>query len=101
MDAVRCYTDGKPKTWDKYLGPLAGALRSAVNRDTSYTPNRLMLGREVNIPSTLMFTPPHSESFQNREEGEVDRYVRDLVQNMQNTHDIARQKLRSALVNSK
>ncbi|XP_061175912.1 uncharacterized protein LOC133184853 [Saccostrea echinata] len=73
MDAVCCYIDGQPKTWDRFLGPLAGALRSAVNRHTGYTPNRLMLGREVNIPATLMFSPPLSESFQNGEEGEVDR----------------------------
>ncbi|XP_061191094.1 uncharacterized protein K02A2.6-like [Saccostrea echinata] len=96
MDAVRCYIDGQPKTCDRFLGPLAGALRSAVNRHTGYTPNRLMLCREVNIPATLMFFPPPSESFQNGEEGEVDRYVRDLEQNVQSAHDIARKKLKVA-----
>jgi hypothetical protein len=55
-----------------------------------------MLDREVNIPSTLMFAPPLSESFQNGEEVEVDRYVRDLEQKVQTAHDIARQKLKSA-----
>ncbi|XP_062589436.1 uncharacterized protein LOC134251086 [Saccostrea cucullata] len=84
---------GQPKSWDKYLGPLAGALRSAVNRHTGYTPNRLMLGREVYIPATLMFAPPPSTSFQNGEEGEVDRYVRDLEENVQSAQDIARGKL--------
>ena len=64
VDAVRCYVDDQPRSWDKYLSPLAGALRSAVNRNTGFTPNRLMLGREVNIPATLMYKPP--ESFQNR-----------------------------------
>lgn len=92
MDAVRCYIDGQPKTWNKYLGQLAEALRSTVNRHTVYAPNRLVLGREVNIPSTLMFTPPPSESFQNGEEGEVDRYVRDLEKN---AHGIVRQKLKT------
>ena len=96
MDAVRCYVDGQPKSWDKFLGPLAGALRSAVNRHTGYTPNRLMLGREVNIPATLMFAQPPSTSFQNGEEGEVDRYVQDLEENVQSAHDIARKKLKVA-----
>lgn len=54
MDAVHCYIDSQPKTWDKYLGSLTGAFRSAINRHTGYTPNTLMLGREVNVPATLM-----------------------------------------------
>lgn len=47
MDAVHCYIYSQPK----YLGPL-------VNRHTGYTPNRLMLGREVIVPATLMYGPP-------------------------------------------
>lgn len=82
MDAVRCYIDSQPKTWDKYLGPLAGALRSAVNRHTGYTPNRLMLGREVNVPATLIYGPP-PKSFQNGEEDEIDMYVQELEQTVQ------------------
>ncbi|XP_062579474.1 uncharacterized protein LOC134241445, partial [Saccostrea cucullata] len=89
MDAVCCYVDGQPKSYDKYLGPLAGALRSAVNRHTGYTPNRLMLGREVNIPATFIYAPSPSTSFKNREEGEVDRYLQDL--DVQSAHDIAHQ----------
>lgn len=61
MDAVRCYVDNQVKSWDKHLGILAGALRSAVNRHTGYTPNRLMLGREVNSPATLQSRPPPGE----------------------------------------
>lgn len=57
IDAIRCYVDGQPRTWDKYLSPLAGALRSSVNRNTGFTPNKLMLGREVNIPATLCSGP--------------------------------------------
>lgn len=72
MDAVRCYIDGCPKSWDQYLGSLAGALRSAINRHTGYTANKLMLGREVNMPATILYRPPDSNDFQNGEEGEVD-----------------------------
>ena len=60
----RCYVDDQPRSWDKYLSPLGGALRSAFNGNTEYTPNKLILGREVNIPATLMYKPP--EFFQNR-----------------------------------
>ena len=54
MDAVRCYVDNQPRSWDNFLSPLVGALRSAVNRNTGYTPNKLVFEREVNIPATLM-----------------------------------------------
>lgn len=96
MDAVRCYIDGCPKSWDQYLGPLAGALRSAINRHTGYTANKLMLGREVNMPATILYRPPDSNDFQNGEEGKVDRYVRDLQENLQRSHEIARERLKAA-----
>lgn len=96
MDAVRCYIDGCPKSWDQYLGPLAGALRSAINRHTGYTANKLMLGREVNVPATILYRPPDSNDFQNGEEGEVDRYVRNLQEDLQRSHEIARERLKAA-----
>lgn len=95
MDAVCCYKDSQPKTWDKYLGPLAVALQSAINRHTGYTPNRLMLEREVNVPATLMYGHP-LKSFQNGEEGEINMYVQKLEQTVQKAHDATKQKLKSA-----
>ena len=34
VNAIRCFLDKSNTEWDKYLGPLSGALRSAVNRYT-------------------------------------------------------------------
>lgn len=53
MDEVRFYIDGQPKTLEKYLGQPAGALHSTIDRYTGYTPNRLMLGGEENVPATI------------------------------------------------
>ena len=36
------------------MGIGVGAIRATVNRSTSYTPNRMMLGREVMMPLDLM-----------------------------------------------
>ena len=52
--AIRCYVDKSPRTWDQHLSAIAGALRSCVNRATGFTPNQLMLGREVFQPLYLM-----------------------------------------------
>ena len=55
MDAVRCYVRDSKEQWDLHLPQIAGAIRSAVNQSTGFTANKLMLGREVNIPAYLMF----------------------------------------------
>ena len=60
MDFVRRFVEVQPRSSDMYFSPLAGALRSAVNRNTGYTPYKILLVREVNIPATLMYKPPQS-----------------------------------------
>ena len=47
MDAVRCYVDEAPNCYDEHLVQIAGALRSAVNRNTASKP---MLGWVVSTP---------------------------------------------------
>ena len=54
------------------------------------TPNRMMLGREVNLPSELIFQPAQQEHFENEEQ-----YVTSLRTNIQKTHEIARNTLRT------
>ena len=36
------------------MGIAVGAIRATVNRSTGFTPNRMMLGREVMMPLYLM-----------------------------------------------
>jgi transposase InsO family protein len=55
MDAVRCFIGDSQDQWDLNLHQIAGALRASVNRSTGYTPNKMMLGCEVNSPAYLMF----------------------------------------------
>ena len=58
MEALRCFIGKAQTKWDEHLPQLAGALRATVNRSTGFTPNRLMLGREVNCPADLLFPAP-------------------------------------------
>ena len=58
MDAIRCNIKDSQDQWDLHLQQIAGALRSAVNRSTNYTTNKLILGREANTPAYLMFPQP-------------------------------------------
>ena len=50
---IAVYTDLNQTDWDKYLPMLTSAYRSCAHEKTGYTPNLLMLGREVNLPIEL------------------------------------------------
>ncbi len=73
MDAVRCFIDKNQHTWDVFIPQLAAALRSAVNRNTGFTANKMMLGREVNLPADLMFS-----SAQDKQQVDPESYVSQL-----------------------
>ena len=92
MDAVRCYIKDSQDQWDLHLQQIAGALRSAVNRSTNYTANKLMLGREVNTPAYLMFPQPEVGNDQT-----TDQYVATLTKNIQSAHEAARSTLKTSL----
>ena len=55
MDAVQCYVDKVQNCWNEHLSQISGALRLAVNRNSGFTANKLMLGREVNTLADLFY----------------------------------------------
>lgn len=90
MDAVRCFLHKSQNKWDQWVQQIAGAIRSSVNRSTGFTPNMLMLGREVNTPAQLMF-PCVKEKYEDYGE-----YVSGLMENMKKAHDCARSNLKTS-----
>ena len=44
------YAEHKQDTWDQHLQNIMLAYRSSVHDSTGFTPNRMMLGREVELP---------------------------------------------------
>jgi hypothetical protein len=55
LQYVRCFLDGKQADWDRHLPSLGMSLRSMVNQSTGYTPNLLMFGREVTLPTDIAY----------------------------------------------
>ena len=55
MDAVRCFLGKTQNKLVQHVQQIVGAIRSSVNRSTGFTPNMLMLGREVNTPAYSCF----------------------------------------------
>lgn len=89
MDAVRCFVSKSQTDWDEYLPQLASAIRSSVNRMTGLTPNHMMLGREINLPSDLVFRSPETKNSENEED-----YVTKLKEEIFRAHDIARRRIK-------
>ena len=75
--------------WDKNLQLIAGAIRCTVNRNTGYSPNKVMLGREVTQPLELMCgiqTEPQA----------VSDFVKQLESELREIHHETRQALKMA-----
>ena len=70
---------------------LLAAYRSAVHPATGYSPNMMMFGREVNIPSDILYPFPRPEEPEN-----IHEYVHDLRDKMEECYHIVRKNLKSA-----
>ena len=91
LQILRCFIRGEQTDWDLHLGTVGTAIRATVNRQTGFTPNFLMLGREVMQPIDLMFHandrqathPPRS-------------YIERHCEAMRTAHQIARENLQQS-----
>lgn len=89
MDAVRCFVSKTPGDWDESIPQIASALRLCVNRSTGFTPNMLMLGREIAHPVDLVYPltlTRHSDK-------DLDQYLAELIRNICIAHETARDTL--------
>ena len=93
LNKLRVHIDGRQAVWDLYLPFVGMAMRATVNRSTGFTPNMMMLGREVNLPMDFLATVP------NEEEAFLDEaeYVQQLRLSLQEIRNCAREKLGDTL----
>ena len=87
---IKAYLRGEQENWDLNLGCLAAAYRACPHENTGLSPNLLMLGREVCIPSELVYG---GQCNNNREIHSYEEYVQQLKAKMQHAHVIARKHL--------
>lgn len=71
--------------WDIQVPICCMAYRAAIHETTRKTPNCMMLGRELPMPSHLLVATP-----ENRTKQDVNTYVQNLERNMQKSHEAAR-----------
>ena len=92
LSYIRCQIEGDDANWDEHLPILGLSLRSTVNRSTGFTPNRLQLGREVNLPMDIMFNINNSE----RKSENSAEYVQEVENKMREVFARTRQQLQAA-----
>ena len=96
LQSIRCYISGVEKNWDKYLPFISAAIRCTENKTTGFTPNLMMLGREIRTPLEVV-----GLASQKPKEQEPHKYVIELLEKLQKVHDIARRNIGAHLVKQK
>ena len=97
LNFLRCFLQGKQRSWDEYLPVLGMALRATVNRNTGFTPNMLQLGREVNMPADVLLGLSRCQELPQSQGG----YLKKLLSRMEEVHHQTRQHLRQAQLTQK
>ena len=89
--AIRCFVSKNKKDWDKFVPLIASAMRSAVNRHTGFSANKLMLGRELFLPADIAVPDERMHPTS------PEQYVVLLRKNLELAHSIARDVLKVQL----
>ncbi|CAC5414889.1 unnamed protein product [Mytilus coruscus] len=85
---IKSYIDENKRKWDFYIPILMSAYRGTVHPSTGFSPNKLMLGREVNLPHELLYPLPRHNA-----QKPVNEYVDELRVNMEEIYHVARENL--------
>ena len=97
LQLIRCFRRGNLDTWDEDLQLLAGAIRACVNRYTGFTPNMMMLGREVLQPTDVLL----GNALANTKPVDPPTYVQNLVDTLHEVHAQARENLKASQIRQK
>ena len=90
VQMIKAFLKGEKRNWDQHLECLAAAYRAAKHETTGFTPNFLMLGREVRLPGEIFVPQP--------EESNPAVYVDDMRQYMAKAHEIVRKRMELAML---
>ncbi|KAJ8354260.1 hypothetical protein SKAU_G00218270 [Synaphobranchus kaupii] len=89
LQMIRGYVDQNQRNWDEHLPLLTSAYRSSQHAITGFTPNRLMLGREVHQPQDIWSGTVELKA--NRME--APEFLYDLEEGLKEAHNVAREQL--------
>ena len=88
---LRALMNDEHSDWDERLPYVMMAYRSSVNETTGYTPNMMMLGREVTVPLDIQFANPlDNKQFQSE-------FASNLQYLMEHAHELAKVHIQSEM----
>ena len=94
LQMICCYLADN-KEWDKDLSLLTSAIRSVPNRQTGFSPNMMMLGRELRHPVELLFPVQPSEDIQPSD------FIGNLRERLRKVHTLVRKALHGTQLRQK
>ena len=93
VNLISAYVDDDQREWDRHLPLLMAAYRACVHEATGYSPNLLMLGREVHTPVNLLF----GDALRPEQSPETEsEYVTNLSERMTRIYALTREHLHKA-----
>ena len=81
---LQSYVGRYPEYWPKYLDQAVGAYNATVYATTGYTPNMLMMGKEVRLPLSLLYPLVDYTN-----DSEPEKYARELQERLANINKLA------------
>jgi hypothetical protein len=82
------------KDWDTQLWQVLFAYCTSVHPTTAETPYYLLYGRDAILPEDILFAPPMLDEAIQRDDGDVARYLRDMIPSMQRNYALVAEQLR-------
>lgn len=86
---IRSYIKGEQQNWDLHLAILTSAYRATTHETTGFTPNMIMLGKEVRIPGEVLCAPFLTQEPPNM----YGEYVDELRSKLRKAHNIVRKHM--------
>lgn len=93
INMISSYVDRNQKDWDLNIKLLTSAYRASVHDSTGFTPNMVMLGREVNQPMTLKYGIHHEPE----QYCSIGDYASKLDDILYEVHKVVRQNLANSM----
>ena len=84
LSMLSSYTNKEQDDWDTHLQLVMAAYHSADHSSTGYSPNEMMMGRNVRLPIDLVFGRPPDTPTSSGD------YVQKLQTHLEEIHEIAR-----------
>jgi hypothetical protein len=86
---IKSFFNANASNWDLYVNRLLAACRSSPHPVTGFTPNRMMLGREINILKNILLLECST-----KEPEDTDDYGKNLGTKMNKVFNLARDNLK-------